>query len=362
VALAGERSCELYQVGTFFVSAGISGRIVAADVHDRRLARLGERMRRAGAHNIERRLLASERDRWVRRQRGKFDRVLVDAPCTGTGSWRRNPDARWTRNSPGLAELTALQDRILDSAARLVKPGGRLVYATCSLLADENEARILRFLEAAPDFARAAEDRRFVQVLLPVMGETPPGRRVNWPIYAAAERLGLPVALHAGSAYRHPPTPVGWPSYLAEDYAAQAAAFQSALTSLIAEGVFQKFPGLTVVFAESGVSWLPAHLWRLTKYWRGLRMEIPWVDRSPEEIVRERVRFTLQPFDAPPEAVARLLDHLGSGDMLLFSTDYPHWQFDGMGVLPEGLPEALVRRIAVDNPRATYPRLREGEP
>ena len=136
------------------------GRIVATDVHDKRLARLGERMRRAGAHNIERRLLESERDRWVRRQRGKFDRVLVDAPCTGTGSWRRNPDARWTRDGPGLAELIALQDRILESAARLVKPGGRLVYATCSLLGDENEARVARFLETAPDFARAEDDLR----------------------------------------------------------------------------------------------------------------------------------------------------------------------------------------------------------
>ena len=136
------------------------GRVVATDVHDKRLARLGERMRRAGAHNIERRLLESERDRWVRRQRGKFDRVLVDAPCTGTGSWRRNPDARWTRDGPGLAELVALQDRILESAARLVKPGGRLVYATCSLLREENEARVARFLDAAPGFARAGDDLR----------------------------------------------------------------------------------------------------------------------------------------------------------------------------------------------------------
>ncbi len=136
------------------------GRVVAADVHDKRLARLGARMRRAGAHNIERRLLESERDRWIRRQRGKFDRVLVDVPCTGTGSWRRNPDARWTRNSPSLIELMALQDRIVESAARLVKPGGRLVYATCSLLRDENEARVAHFLETAPGFARAADDLR----------------------------------------------------------------------------------------------------------------------------------------------------------------------------------------------------------
>ena len=136
------------------------GRVVATDVHDKRLARLGERMRRAGAHNIERRLLESERDRWVRRQRGKFDRVLIDAPCTGTGSWRRNPDARWTREGPRLAELTDLQGRILESAARLVKPGGRLVYATCSLLREENEAQVERFLEAAPGFARAGDDLR----------------------------------------------------------------------------------------------------------------------------------------------------------------------------------------------------------
>ncbi len=136
------------------------GRIVAADVHDRRLARLGERMRRAGVHNIERRLLEHERDRWVRRQRGKFDRVLVDAPCSGTGAWRRNPDARWTREGPALAELMGLQDRILESAARLAKPGGRLIYATCSLLAEENEARVERLLEVAPGFARVGEDLR----------------------------------------------------------------------------------------------------------------------------------------------------------------------------------------------------------
>ncbi len=217
---------------------------------------------------------------------------------------------------------------------------------------------------AAEEIERAGADRRFVQALLPVMGEWPLGRRRNWPVFAAAERLGLPIAVHAGSAYRHPPTPVGWPSFLAEDYTAQATAFQSALTSLVTEGVFQKFPALTFVFAESGVSWLPAHLWRLAKFWRGLRMETPWVDRSPEEIVRERVRFTVQPFDAPsePEAVRRLLDHLGSDDMLLFATDYPHWQFDGAGALPPGLPEELVRRIAVDNPLATYPRLGEETP
>lgn len=214
---------------------------------------------------------------------------------------------------------------------------------------------------AAEEIDRCASDKRFVQVLMLVMGDMPLGRRHYWPIYEAAQRHGLPVGIHAGSAYRHPVTPVGWPSYYTEDYAAQATAFQSALTSLICEGVFTKFPDLRVVLMESGFTWLPAHLWRLTKYWRGLRMEIPWVDRSPTEIVRSNVRLTLQPVDGPPDPAQfqLLLDHLDSDELLLFSTDYPHWQFDGDRVLPEGLPDDLVRKIMVDNPRETYSRLRE---
>ncbi len=214
---------------------------------------------------------------------------------------------------------------------------------------------------AVEEIERCAPDKRFVQVLMLVMGDMPLGRRHYWPIYEAAQRHRLPVGIHAGSAYRHPVTPVGWPSYYTEDYAAQATAFQSALTSLICEGVFTKFPDLRVVLMESGFTWLPAHLWRLTKYWRGLRMEIPWVDRSPTEIVRSNVRLTLQPVDGPPDPAQfqRLLDHMGSDALLLFSTDYPHWQFDGDHALPEGLSADLVRKIMVDNPRETYPRLME---
>ena len=214
---------------------------------------------------------------------------------------------------------------------------------------------------AVDEIERRVADRRFVQVLLLVGGEVPAGRRANWPIYACAERHHLPVGIHAGSLYRHPTTPVGWAGSFTEDYISQAGAFASALTSLVAEGVFAKFPDLTVVLLESGVSWLPAHLWRLTKFWKGLRSEIPWVSDPPTVIVRERVRLTLQPFDGPPEAahVARLMDHLGSDEMLLFSTDYPHWQFDGTAALPDGLDPGLARKIMQDNPLKTYPRLTE---
>lgn len=129
------------------------GHVVACDVMEGRLKRGAERFRQAGLHNIETRLLASETDKWIKRHKGGFDRVLVDAPCSGTGTWRRNPDARWrAQEEQGLDNLAALQARILTSAARLVKPGGRLVYATCSMLPQENEDQVGAFLARHADF------------------------------------------------------------------------------------------------------------------------------------------------------------------------------------------------------------------
>ena len=128
------------------------GKLVACDTAQWRLERSGQRLRRAGASNVERRALSSERDPWVKRHPKSFDRVLVDAPCLGIGSWRRNPDAKWRASPNDLAELQVRQHDILASAARLVKPGGRLVYVTCSLLTEENEAQAERFLEKTADF------------------------------------------------------------------------------------------------------------------------------------------------------------------------------------------------------------------
>jgi uncharacterized protein len=214
---------------------------------------------------------------------------------------------------------------------------------------------------AVDEIERWAPDRRFVQVMVLAMGEVPLGRRQLWPIYAAAARHGLPIGIHAGSAYRHPVTSLGWPSYHIEDYAAQSQAFQSQVASLIAEGVFAKFPELKVVLIESGVTWLPGFLWRFSKFWRGLRPEVPWVDRSPAEIVRDHFRLTVQPLDGPadPDAVERAIDHLRSDDMLLYASDYPHWQFDGDDPMPPGIPAGLRRKILVDNPIATYTRLKD---
>ena len=212
---------------------------------------------------------------------------------------------------------------------------------------------------AVAEIERCAPDRRFVQVLVLAMGEAPLGRREYWPVYEAAERHGLPIGIHAGSSYRHAVTSLGWPSWYVEDYCANAQGFQAQVASLVCEGVFVKYPKLKVILIESGVTWLPAFLWRLSKFWRGVRAEVPWVDRSPGEIVRNHVRLTIQPFDGPddPKAVAQLIDHLQSDDMLLFASDFPHWQFDGDQIMPAGIPERLHGKIRRDNALATYERL-----
>ncbi len=123
-----------------------TGRLYAFDTNERRLANLGPRLARSGATNVQTQVIADEHDPRLARFAGKADRVLVDAPCSGLGTLRRNPDLKW-RQSPGsIRELTALQASILEAAARLVRPGGRLIYATCSLLREENEAIVEAFL------------------------------------------------------------------------------------------------------------------------------------------------------------------------------------------------------------------------
>jgi predicted TIM-barrel fold metal-dependent hydrolase len=215
---------------------------------------------------------------------------------------------------------------------------------------------------AVAEIERLASDRRFVQVLLPVIGDVLLGRRLCWPIYAAAQKHDLVIGIHAGGTYRHAPTGSGWPSYYVEDYVNCSGAFESQLLSLLTEGVFQKFPKLKFVLIESGFTWLPTLMWRSSKTWRGVRPEIPWIDRPPAEIIRDYVRCTLQPIDAPggnSDTLVRTLRHIRSDRMLLFSTDYPHWHFDGEHVLPEGLSDDTLRKLLIDNPLETYPRLRD---
>jgi 16S rRNA (cytosine967-C5)-methyltransferase len=129
-----------------------TGRLYAFDVVEKRLAKLKPRLARSGLSNVHPGLIAHENDAKVKRLSGKLDRVLIDAPCSGLGTLRRNPDMKWRQSEDDIAQMSQLQTSILASAARLVKPGGRVVYATCSLLEEENESIVTSFLSTHPDY------------------------------------------------------------------------------------------------------------------------------------------------------------------------------------------------------------------
>jgi 16S rRNA (cytosine967-C5)-methyltransferase len=139
---------------TLAIGAGMrsTGRLYAFDTSAHRLDALKPRLKRSGLSNVHPAAIAHERDDRVKRLAGKIDRVLVDAPCSGLGTLRRNPDLKWRQNLPAVEAMAVTQTAILQSAARLLKPGGRLVYATCSFLPQENEAIAQAFSDANSEF------------------------------------------------------------------------------------------------------------------------------------------------------------------------------------------------------------------
>jgi len=220
------------------------------------------------------------------------------------------PDARSGDPSLLPGSTPALNDWLVDQW--LSKD--RRLYGSIAVCTERPEP-------AVAEIERLAGRPEFVQIGLPVRSPQPYGKRMYWPIYEAAERHDLVVAIYAGGGMGNPTTAVGWPSLYLEDYISFAQAFQAQLLSLVAEGVFVKYPKLKVVFVESGFTWIPSMMWRLDKNWRGLRREVPWLDRLPSETIRERLRVTSQPLNAPADALDRALEHRGRDAMLLFSTD-----------------------------------------
>lgn len=215
---------------------------------------------------------------------------------------------------------------------------------------------------AAEEIDRIGDLEEFVQVLMPARSRAPLGTRSYWPIYAAAERHGLALAVYAGGTSGNPITPVGSPSYYLEEYVGLAQAFQAQVISVVCEGVPVRFPRLPIVLVESGFTWLPPLMWRLDKNWKGLRREVPWVDRLPSEMIRESLRLTAQPLDGPddPARLTEVLDRLGSDRMLMFATDYPHHQFDDPErSVPAGLSADAMARFLSRNAFDTYGGLAE---
>lgn len=158
---------------TLALAAAMAGEgpLTALDVDQRRLDQAARRIKRAGARNVTRRRLM---DDWLAHRAGVFARVLVDAPCSGTGAWRRQPDARWRLTPAALEGHRAEQARILAQAATIVAGGGRLVYATCSLLPSENEAQVAAFLDARPEFAILPVEAVWAETIVPLGGAAAP--------------------------------------------------------------------------------------------------------------------------------------------------------------------------------------------
>jgi len=148
-----------------------TGRLYAFDVSDKRLTNLKPRLARSGLSNVHPARIEHERDTKIKRLAGKIDRVLVDAPCSGLGTLRRNPDLKWRQSEASVAELTVKQAAILDAAAKLVRPGGRVVYATCSLLTAENDAIVDAFLASHPDFKLLSAEALLARHDIAVAGE-----------------------------------------------------------------------------------------------------------------------------------------------------------------------------------------------
>jgi predicted TIM-barrel fold metal-dependent hydrolase len=208
--------------------------------------------------------------------------------------------------------------------------------------------------------AAAAEIRRIghlpnvVAVFMPLLNILM-GQRHYYPIYEAAESLGLPILIHPTGTEGGFPTAVafagGTPSTYIERHTNFPEIGMSSINSMIFEGVFYRFPGLKLLAAEFGFSWLPHFLWRMDQNWHQFRKEVPWVKVKPSETVLNHVRFTSQPMEEPakPEYLAVILEMIHADRTLVFSTDYPHWDNDFPNLTLPGIPAALRQRIFFQN-------------
>lgn len=206
------------------------------------------------------------------------------------------------------------------------------------------------------EIERRAGDPHFVQVSVLSRTPEPLGNRFYWPICQAAQDAGLPLAVHAFGTSGWPVTASGWPSYYIEEMLAHAQSCQSLLTSMIFEGVFERFPKLKLLLIEGGLAWLPTLAWRLDSLWEKLRGEVPNVKRKPSEYIREHVWITTQPIEEPKNRshLGDIFDWIG-WNKILFATDYPHWDFDDPAhALPMKMSKEQREGILINNALEFY--------
>ncbi len=209
---------------------------------------------------------------------------------------------------------------------------------------------------AAAEIRARAGDPRFAQVLMMSRTSMPGGNPHYWPIYEAAAEAGLPVAFHAFGYSGHSMTNGGWPSFYIEEVSEHATSCQNLVTSLVVEGVLERWPSLKIVLIECGFAWLPSVAWRLDKLWRTLRCEVPHITRAPSEQIRQQIWVSTQPIEEPdrPEHLVQLMEWIG-WDRILYASDYPHWDFDDpRHAIPSYLGDARRAAIYGGNAKALY--------
>jgi predicted TIM-barrel fold metal-dependent hydrolase len=212
---------------------------------------------------------------------------------------------------------------------------------------------------AAREIERMAEHPKMVGVIMCSGQRNLLGQRCFHPIYEAASKYDLPVAIHPGnegSGGTPPPTGHGYPTRYMEWHTSLSQNYMSQLTSLVCEGVFEKFPKLKFVLLEGGISWLPGLMWQLDKYYKKLSETVPWLKRKPSEYIRDHCYLSTQPIEEPEDTkqLFTLFNMIDAENMLLFSTDYPHWDNDMPTEILKKLQPEARQKIFYDNAKKLY--------
>lgn len=259
-------------------------------------------------------------------------------PLSPTGQGDQNPDF-------GAALASANNDWQMEM---MVRREPRL-KASIVIPNEDGEA-------ARAEIHKRAGNKDFTQIFMLSRTAEALGRRRYWPIYEAAMEHGLPVGIHVFGYGGWALTNTGWPSFYIEEMTEHATSMQALVTSMIMEGLFERYRDLKIVLIESGFGWLPALGWRLDKHWKRLKDEVPHLRRAPSEYIREHFWVSTQPMEETedPDHLIDTMNWIGM-DRILFASDYPHWDFDDpFMALPPSLNEKQRQQIFSGNARALY--------
>lgn len=209
---------------------------------------------------------------------------------------------------------------------------------------------------AAEEIRARADQGRFVQVGLLAGTRELLGHPMYWPVYQAAADQGLPLAIHV-AGFSGQTSSAGWYSFHIERHVGWPLYYPGHVVSLVASGIFDRHPGLQFILQEAGLSWMPSLMWRLDRTWENGIGDLGAVSRRPSDIIREHFWFTTQPMDEPerPAYLAQMLEQLDMDGRIMFSSDYPHWDFDPPDrVFPPQIGKERRQRFLASNAKALF--------